>query len=151
MPKTSPKTSGPRSRNLILRAGTSHCQYICHKFPPIFDATTDDQLSHAGPVMSTANAELKAPTGVGSSEFGPTPLAGWVPVAQSETAVKKSSRSSRSEVPITEVKKDSRHYIIFSVDRPGFIGVRCHHSSPPSPSPSVPIKSTGLGRSVIQK
>jgi hypothetical protein len=73
--------------------------------------------------MSTANAELKRPTGVGSSEFGRTPLTGWVPVAQPETAFKKSSRSSRSEVATTEVKKDSRHYIIFSVDRPGFIGV----------------------------
>jgi hypothetical protein len=27
------------------------------------------ELSHAGPVMSTANAELKRPTGVGSSDF----------------------------------------------------------------------------------
>jgi hypothetical protein len=28
-----------------------------------------NELSHAGCVMSTANAELKAPTGVGSSDL----------------------------------------------------------------------------------
>jgi hypothetical protein len=56
--------------------------------------------------------------------FGRTPfLEGSFQGLESETAFKKSSRSSRSEDPKTEVKKDSRHYIIFSVDQTGFIGV----------------------------
>jgi len=61
-------------------------------------------------VMSTANAELKRPTGVGSSEFGRTPLTGWVPVAQPETAFKKSSRSSRSE----DAKRKRKHSVMNS-------------------------------------